>query len=217
MVVSVPVSGIAFEPGSTILQPLLDRLCIDCARCIMAAAGGARVGRFAGLFHGIGGCLQRQCRPARSWRDLGAIMVIALCTVLCGRQSASDTSLAAREKEAFLHQFLKVERGVPKDAQHRACCTETLCVDLIFGLALNLEAGSANSGQGTHAAPHRAEGMNLICSGQIRLEGPATASRDDASSNSFTSAPTMKKLPNPSFQCYALHPQGFGPKPSIRP
>ena len=40
--------------------------------------------------------------------DLVEIMVIALCTVLCGGQYASDMELFAREKEAFLRQSEKV-------------------------------------------------------------------------------------------------------------
>jgi len=34
--------------------------------------------------------------------ELIEIMVISLCTVLCGGQYASDMALFAREKEAFL-------------------------------------------------------------------------------------------------------------------
>jgi len=45
--------------------------------------------------------------------DLVEIMVIALCTVLCGGQYASDMELFAREKETFLRQFLKLEKGLP--------------------------------------------------------------------------------------------------------
>jgi len=45
--------------------------------------------------------------------DLIKIMVIALCTVLCGGQYASDMELFAKEKEGFLRQFLKLEKGVP--------------------------------------------------------------------------------------------------------
>jgi hypothetical protein len=45
--------------------------------------------------------------------DLTEILMIALCTVLCGGQYASDMALFAREKEAFLRQFLKLEHGLP--------------------------------------------------------------------------------------------------------
>jgi len=43
--------------------------------------------------------------------DLIEIIVFALYRVLCGRQYASDMELPAREKEAFLRQFLKLEKG----------------------------------------------------------------------------------------------------------
>ena len=45
--------------------------------------------------------------------DLVEIIVIALCTVLCGGQNAWDMALFAREKEEFLRQFLKLENGLP--------------------------------------------------------------------------------------------------------
>src|SRR5271156_722079 len=45
--------------------------------------------------------------------DLIEILVIALCTVLCGGQYASDMALFAREKEGFLRQFLKLKNGPP--------------------------------------------------------------------------------------------------------
>src|SRR5450759_1350711 len=47
--------------------------------------------------------------------DLVEIMIIALCTVLCGGQYASDMELFAREKEAFLRQLLKLEKGLPSN------------------------------------------------------------------------------------------------------
>jgi predicted transposase YbfD/YdcC len=65
---------------------------------------------------GLAGCFE-ELRDPRSGNaglhDLVEIMVIALCTVLCGGQYASDMALFAREKEAFLRQFLKLENGLP--------------------------------------------------------------------------------------------------------
>ena len=46
--------------------------------------------------------------------DLVEIIVIALCTVLCGGQNAWDMALFAREKGEFLRQFLKLENGLPR-------------------------------------------------------------------------------------------------------
>ncbi len=40
-------------------------------------------------------------------------MTIALCTVLSGGQTAVDMAIFAREKEAFLREFLVLEHGVP--------------------------------------------------------------------------------------------------------
>jgi hypothetical protein len=45
--------------------------------------------------------------------DLLEILMIALCTVLSGAQTAVDMSIFAREKETFLRQFLEVAHGPP--------------------------------------------------------------------------------------------------------
>ena len=41
------------------------------------------------------------------------ILLIALCTVLCGGEGCSDMALFGRSKRAFLGRFLKLENGVP--------------------------------------------------------------------------------------------------------
>ena len=41
------------------------------------------------------------------------LLVIALCTVLCGGQSAVDMATFAQAKEPFLRSFLKLENGLP--------------------------------------------------------------------------------------------------------
>src|SRR3954451_22989982 len=45
--------------------------------------------------------------------DLLEILMIALCTVLCGGQSAVDMAEVAEDKEAFLRGFLTLEHGPP--------------------------------------------------------------------------------------------------------
>jgi predicted transposase YbfD/YdcC len=45
--------------------------------------------------------------------DFHELLVIALCTVLCGGQGAVDMALFARAKEPFLRRFLKLEHGLP--------------------------------------------------------------------------------------------------------
>jgi predicted transposase YbfD/YdcC len=46
--------------------------------------------------------------------DFHELLMIALCTVLCGGQSAVDMDLFARAKEPFLRDFLKLEKGLPR-------------------------------------------------------------------------------------------------------
>jgi predicted transposase YbfD/YdcC len=41
------------------------------------------------------------------------LLMIALCTVLCGGQGAVDMALFAKAKEPFLRDFLKLENGLP--------------------------------------------------------------------------------------------------------
>jgi predicted transposase YbfD/YdcC len=45
--------------------------------------------------------------------DFHELLVIALCTVLCGGQGAVDMARFAAAKDAFLRGFLKLEHGVP--------------------------------------------------------------------------------------------------------
>jgi hypothetical protein len=45
--------------------------------------------------------------------DFHDLLMIALCTVLCGGQSAVDMGLFVRAKEPFLRGFLKLEKGLP--------------------------------------------------------------------------------------------------------
>jgi predicted transposase YbfD/YdcC len=45
--------------------------------------------------------------------DLHAILVIALCTMLCGGEDCSDMALFGQAKEPFLRQFLPLEHGIP--------------------------------------------------------------------------------------------------------
>jgi predicted transposase YbfD/YdcC len=45
--------------------------------------------------------------------DLHELLMIALCTVLCGGQGAVDMALFAKSKEAFLRGYLKLKNGPP--------------------------------------------------------------------------------------------------------
>lgn len=48
-----------------------------------------------------------------SLHDLHELLMIALCTVLCGGQGAVDMALFAKSKEPFLRGFLKLKNGPP--------------------------------------------------------------------------------------------------------
>lgn len=45
--------------------------------------------------------------------ELHELLVIALCSVLCGGETCADMALFGQAKEPFLRQFLRLERGIP--------------------------------------------------------------------------------------------------------
>ena len=45
--------------------------------------------------------------------DFHDLMMIALCTVLCGGQNATDMAEFAKAKETFLREFLSLKNGIP--------------------------------------------------------------------------------------------------------
>jgi hypothetical protein len=64
---------------------------------------------FASCFEGL-----EDPRTGNAGRhELLEILMIALCTVLCGGQTAVDMHIYARAKEGFLRRFLKLENGPP--------------------------------------------------------------------------------------------------------
>jgi predicted transposase YbfD/YdcC len=44
---------------------------------------------------------------------LHEVLVIALCTVLCGGENCADMALFGRSKRAFLQEFLRLQHGIP--------------------------------------------------------------------------------------------------------
>ena len=52
-------------------------------------------------------------RDANARHDLHEILLIALCTMLCGGEDCSDMALFGRAKEPFLRQFLTLKHGIP--------------------------------------------------------------------------------------------------------
>lgn len=65
---------------------------------------------------GFAACFEEMEDPRRGnagRHDLLEILMIALCAVLCGGQTAVDMAEFGRAKEGFLRRFLKLERGIP--------------------------------------------------------------------------------------------------------
>ena len=52
-------------------------------------------------------------RDDNARHDLHELLLIALCTVLCGGEDCSDMALFGRAKEPFLRQFLRLRHGIP--------------------------------------------------------------------------------------------------------
>lgn len=47
--------------------------------------------------------------------DLHEVLMIALCTMLCGGEDCSELALFGEAKEPFLRQFLRLRHGIPSD------------------------------------------------------------------------------------------------------
>ena len=54
-------------------------------------------------------------RQDNARHNLHELLLIALCTVLCGGEDCSDTALFGEAKEPFLRQFLRLRHGIPSE------------------------------------------------------------------------------------------------------
>ncbi len=52
-------------------------------------------------------------RQDNARHDLHELLLIALCTMLCGGEDCSDMALFGEAKEPFLRQFLRLQHGIP--------------------------------------------------------------------------------------------------------
>src|SRR3954451_11432313 len=52
-------------------------------------------------------------RQENARHNLHEILMIALCTMLCGGEDCSDMALFGEAKEPFLRQFLELRHGIP--------------------------------------------------------------------------------------------------------
>jgi predicted transposase YbfD/YdcC len=73
------------------------------------AFGEIAMDQFAGCWEG----LEDPRTGNAGLHDFHELLMIALCTVLCGGQSAVDMGLFARAKEPFLRSFLTLANGLP--------------------------------------------------------------------------------------------------------
>ena len=64
--------------------------------------------RFVGCFAEL-----EDPREDNARHDLHEILMIALCTMLCGGEDCSDMALFGHAKEPFLRQFLRLRHGIP--------------------------------------------------------------------------------------------------------
>jgi DDE_Tnp_1-associated len=71
-------------------------------------AGGVR-------WRGLLRALRRSPPPRQDnvRHDLNEVLIIALCTMLCGGEDCSDMTLFGEAKEPFLRQFLRLRHGIP--------------------------------------------------------------------------------------------------------
>ncbi len=63
---------------------------------------------FVGCFAGVD-----DPRRPNARHNLHELLIIALCTVLCGGEDCSDMALFGQSKEPFLRQFLRLKHGIP--------------------------------------------------------------------------------------------------------
>ena len=72
--------------------------------------------RFVGCFAEL-----EDPREDNARHDLHEILMIALCTMLCGGEDCSDMALFGHAKEPFLRQFLRLRHGIPSTTRSAGC------------------------------------------------------------------------------------------------
>jgi predicted transposase YbfD/YdcC len=136
--------------------------------------------------------------------DLLEILMIALCTVLSGGQTAVDMSIFAREKETFLREFLKLEHGPPShdtfsrvfrllDPEQFGACFQRF----MARFAETCQGVIAIDGKVVRRSFDRASGKSALhmvsawgCDQRLVLAQIAT----DAKSNEITAVPLLLRL-----------------------
>jgi predicted transposase YbfD/YdcC len=160
----------------------------------------ASLERFAACFEDLED--PRSGNAAR--HDFHALLIIALCTVLCGGQGAVDMELFAKTKEPFLREFLDLKNGPPShDTFSRLF--RSLDPDQFRAAFQRFMAAFAETCQGVIAIDgkvlrrsfDRASGKSALhmvsawgCEQRMVLAQIAT----DAKSNEITAVPELLKL-----------------------
>lgn len=136
--------------------------------------------------------------------DFHELLMIALCTVLCGGQGAVDMALFAKSKEPFLRGFLNLENGVPSHdtfsrlfrqldpEQFRATFQRFMA-----GFSEQCRGVAAIDGKVLRRSFDRASGKSALhmvsawgCEQRLVLAQIAT----DAKSNEITAVPALLKM-----------------------
>jgi len=139
--------------------------------------------------------------------DLLEILMIALCTVLSGGQTAVEMAIFAREKESFLWELLKLEHGPPShdtfsrvfrllDAAQFGACFQRF----MGRFAETCQGVIAIDGKVVRRSFDKASGKSALhmvsawgCEQRLVLAQIAT----DAKSNEITAVPKLLRLPSP--------------------
>ncbi len=136
--------------------------------------------------------------------DFYELLMIALCTVLCGGQGAVDMALFARSKEPFLRGFLELENGVPSHDTFSRLFRQldpeqfrTAFQRFMAGFSEQCRGVVAIDGKVLRRSFDRASGKSALhmvsawgCEQRLVLAQVAT----DAKSNEITAVPALLKL-----------------------
>lgn len=87
---------------------MLARPCTELA-LMDATDGTERLAGLAALFAGRENPRTGNATQHEPWE----ILVIALCTTLCGGENCTDMAAFGRAKEPFLHEWLLLQHGIP--------------------------------------------------------------------------------------------------------
>ncbi len=136
--------------------------------------------------------------------DFHEILVIAMCTVLCGGQGAGDMALFAKAKEPFLRSLLELNNGVPShdtfSRLFRNLDPDQFCVSFqqfMAQFSAQSQGVFAIDGKILLRSFDRASGKSTLhmvsawgCEQRLVLAQIAT----DAKSNEFTAVPKLLEM-----------------------